>query len=191
MNKISNGVYILHETLGVKTVDGWNPENNEGVVGVLIVEGEHQIVVALEDSPKDLSWSRIDDSINLPIIGLEDTENDFNGEYYCKNQILNSPDFPSAYYCLNYKKGRRNWYLPSSGELWLVYRHLEEIQTALSMVGGQKFITTWDDGIPCYWSSTENSATCACVLDLHDESLGDWRHKVSLRRKVRPVSNFN
>ena len=28
------------------------------------------------------------------------------------------------------------------------------------------------------------------VYILH-ESLGDWRHKVTLRRKVRPVSNFN
>lgn len=192
--KLDDGVYILHESLGVRAVEGWNPENNEDVVGVLIIEDEHQIVVALEDSAENLTWSKKYDydSINLPIIGLENTEFDFNGEYYCKNQNLDSPDFPAAYYCLNYKKGRRNWYLPSSGELWLIYRHLEEIQTALSIVGGQKFITTWVNGsIPCYWSSTENSATCACVLDLHAESLGDWRHKVTLRRKVRPVSNFN
>ena len=162
--KLDDGVYILHESLGVRAVEGWNPENNEDVVGVLIIEDEHQIVVALEDSAENLTWSKKYDydSINLPIIGLENTEFDFNGEYYCKNQNLDSPDFPAAYYCLNYKKGGRNWYLPSSGELWLIYRHLEEIQTALSIVGGQKFITTWVNGsIPCYWSSTENSATCA------------------------------
>lgn len=184
-----DGVYILHETLGIKSVEEWNTEFNEGVIGILLIEDCHQIVVALEDSPENLLWSEERRLVNQPIDELEDVDSDFNGEEYCKN--LNSLDFPAAYYCLNYKKGGRNWYLPSSGELWLVYRHLEEIQTALSMVGGQKFITTWDDGIPCYWSSTENSATCACVLDLHDESLGDWRHKVSLRRKVRPVSNFN
>ena len=185
-----DGVYILHDTLGVKTVDGWNPKDNDGVVGILLIEDEHQIVIALEDSPKKLQWSKEHKLVNQPIKNSEDAESDFNGEEYCRK--LNSPDFPAAYYCLNYNKGGRDWYLPSTGELWLIYRHLEEIQTALSIVGGQKFITTWVNGsIPCYWSSTENSATCACVLDLHAESLGDWRHKVTLRRKVRPVSNFN
>ena len=51
---IIDGVYILHETLGVRDVEGWNPKFNKGVVGVLVVEDEHQLVVALEDSPKNL-----------------------------------------------------------------------------------------------------------------------------------------
>ena len=108
---IPNGVYILHETLGVRTVDGWNPEDNEGVVGILLVEDDHKIVVALEDAPKYLTWSKKREEINEPINLSRDAESDFNGEYYCRN--LNSPKFPAAYYCLNYKKGGRNWYLPS------------------------------------------------------------------------------
>ena len=51
---VPDGVYILHETLGVKSVDGWNPKNNDGVVGILLIENDHKIVVALEDSPKNL-----------------------------------------------------------------------------------------------------------------------------------------
>ena len=150
---VPDGVYILHETLGVKGVEGWNPEDNEGVVGILLVEDGHQIVVALEDSPEKLTWSKKLTLVNEPVDRLEDAESDFNGEYYCRN--LNSPDFPAAYYCLNYNKGGRNWHLPSSGELWMIYRHLEEIQTALETVGGQKFVTTFNNGVPCYWSSTE------------------------------------
>ena len=101
-----DGVYILHDTLGVKTVDGWNPRNNYGVVGILVVEGEHKIVVALEDSPENLTWSEKRKQVNQPVKELEEAESDFNGEMYC--QKLDSPDFPAAYYCKTYNKGGRS-----------------------------------------------------------------------------------
>ena len=85
------------------------------------------------------------------------------------------------------------------GELWLICKHLEEIQTALSIVGGQEFVTEWDDwndnddndNAPWYWSSTENSTefyTWLLLLDDRDFSSGG--NKVSNEFKVRPVSNF-
>ena len=189
---VTDGVYILHETLGVKGVEGWNPKNNDGVVGILFIEDDHKIVVALEDSPEKLCWSKKRGLINQPVEELEDAESDFNGEMYCRR--LDSPDYPAAYYCKTYNKGNRNWYLPSSGELWLIYNHLEEIQNALSIVGGQKFVTTWDEGVPVYWSSTEVSAMRAWRLGLNDGNLGHlgrWCSKVSDSREVRPVSKFN
>ena len=185
---IPNGVYILHETLGVRTVDSWNPKNNNGVVGILLVEDDHKIVIATEDSPEDLPWSKKRELINQPVDEMEDAESDFNGEYYCRK--LDSPDFPSAYYCKTYNKGNRSWYLPSSGELWMIYNHLEEVQNALSIVGGQKLITTWDEGVPVYWSSTENSVTPAWYLNLGGY-LYAWGNKVSDIGKVRPVSAFS
>ena len=192
---VPDGVYILHDTLGVKGVEGWNPNDNEGVVGILLVEDDHKIVVALEDAPEYLPWSNEYGLINQPIEinqpfeELEDVESDFNGEYYC--QKLDSPDFPAAYYCKTYNKGNRDWYLPSTGELWLIYNHLEEIQNALETVGGQKFVTTWDDenDVPEYWSSTEDTATLAWYLTL---SVGDLSSgiKVESDTKVRPISKF-
>ena len=185
-----DGVYIFHRTLGVKTVEEWNPNDNEGVVGILLVEDDHKIVVALEDAPENLTWSEKQSRlINQPVDKLEDAESDFNGEYY--SQKLDSPDFPSAYYCKTYNKGGREWYLPSSGELGLICRHLEEIQNALSIVGGQKFVTKWNGDVPVYWSSTESSATDAWTLYLSSGYLNDWSDKVSDSLKVRPVSNFN
>ena len=185
---VPDGVYILHETLGVRTVEGWNKKFNNGVIGILVIEDEHQLVVALEDAPENLTWSEERKLVNQPIKNTTDAKSDFNGEEYCRN--LNSPDFPDAYYCSNYKKGNRSWYLPSSGELWLIYRHLEEVQTALSIVGGKKFVTEWDEFAPCYWSSTEYSAVYAWGLYLIDGSLGNGYSKVSNINKVRPVSNF-
>ncbi|MGN1218372.1 MAG: hypothetical protein ACI4TD_10430, partial [Phocaeicola sp.] len=187
-----DGVYILHETLGVKTVDGWNPEDNKGVIGVLVVEGEHQIVVALEDSPENLTWSEERKLVNRPVDidkNSEGAKSDFNGEKYCRN--LNSTDFPAAYYCLNYKKGNRSWYLPSAGELCMIYRYLEEIQTVLSIVGGKKFVTEWkDDDTPWYWSSNELNATDAWHLQFSDGKLGTWYSKFNYIGKVRPISKF-
>ena len=190
---IPDGVYILHETFGLRTVKGWNPKNNDGVVGILLVEGDHQIVVALEDSPENLHWSTKHEIVNQSVEELEDAESDFNGEYYC--QKLNSPDFPAAYYCLSYKKGGCSWYLPSSGELWMIYHHLEEVQNALETVEGQKFVTTFDCDVPVYWSSTEHSAATAWPLTLgsgHFSSghLGGLGGKVNISSKVRPVSKF-
>ena len=186
---IPNGVYILHETLGVRTVDGWNPKNNDGVVGVLLIEDDHKIVVALEDSPKNLLWSNERELINQPVDELEDAQNDFNGEYYC--QKLDSPDFPAAYYCKTYNKGNRDWYLPSTGELWMIYDHFEEIQNALSIVGGQKFVSNWDEGIPEYWSSTEYGAMDAWYLNLRNGRHASWNYKDINGLKIRPVSAFS
>ena len=184
-----DGVYIFHRTLGVKTVEEWNKKLNNGVVGILLVEDDHQIVVALEDSPEKLTWSKKLTLVNEPVDKLKEAESDFNGEYYCRN--LNSPDFPAAYYCLNYKKGGRKWHLPSSGELWMIYNHLEEIQTALETVGGQKFVTTFNNGVPCYWSSTEYSVKSTLHLPFDYGHLVHRNNKISTILKVRPVSNFN
>lgn len=185
-----DGVYIFHRTLGVKTVEEWNKKLNNGVVGILLVEDDHQIVVALEDSPEKLTWSKKLTLVNEPVDKLKEAESDFNGEYYCRN--LNSPDFPAAYYCLNfYKKGRRKWHLPSSGELWMIYNHLEEIQNALETVGGQKFVTTFNNGVPCYWSSTEYSVKSTLHLPFDYGHLVHRNNKISTILKVRPVSNFN
>ena len=186
---IPDGVYILHETFGLRTVNEWNSENNNGVEGVLVVEDEHKIVVALEESPEGIPWSNERGLINQPVDEFEEAQNDFNGEYYCRK--LNSPNYPAAYYCKTYNKGNRDWYLPSAGELRLIYSHFDEIQNALSIVGGQKRITTWDEGAPVYWSSTEYSATHAWGLHLGGGSLHGWYDKVSDSHKVRPVSKFN
>lgn len=182
------GVYILHESLGVRTVDDWNPKNNNGVVGILVVENGHKFVVALEDAPDNLQWSNRFELVNQPVENIEDAESDFNREYYC--QKLGSPEYPAAYYCLNYKKSGKNWQLPTSGELWLIRRHLDDIQNALDAVGGQRFVTEWDEGDPWYWSSTEHSANDAWVLIFPDGCTYGWHSKAGRSGKVRPVSKY-
>ena len=72
----------------------------------------------------------------------------------------------------------------------MIYNHLEEIQNALSIVGGQKLITNWVESDPVYWSSTEENDTYTWGLYFTQGRLSDWGYKVVGGAKVRPVSNF-
>ena len=182
---VPDGVYILHETLGVKSVEGWNPKNNKGVVGILLVEDDHQIVVALENAPKNTYWSKENVQVNTINKSQEMAKSDFNGEAYCKN--LNSPDFPAAYYCLNYKKGGLEWYLPSSGELWLIFQNLESIENALVIAGGERMTKNF---YSWYLSSSESNLECVWGFDVVYFNLYGNRKVAHERGGVRPVSKF-
>ena len=43
---IPDGLYILHERLGLSLGSDWNPENNEGVIGILSVVGDESLVIS-------------------------------------------------------------------------------------------------------------------------------------------------
>lgn len=45
---IPDGLYIIHERLGLSMGGDWNPENNEGVIGILSVVGDETLVISLE-----------------------------------------------------------------------------------------------------------------------------------------------
>jgi hypothetical protein len=51
-------------------------------------------------------------------------------------------------------KGYDDWYIPSCGQLSLIYMHLTSVNNALSAIGGQQFNTSSH-----YWSSSEYSSS--------------------------------
>ena len=57
---VPNGVYIYHDRLGVCEIESWNPSDNEGVVGVLVVEDDVKFIIAPEDSKNYYIWSKED-----------------------------------------------------------------------------------------------------------------------------------
>lgn len=76
-------------------------------------------------------------------------------------------------------------YIPSVGEMYLIYTHRREINAALRHVGGMEIADAW------YWTSTETSATNAWRLNLSNGTLASWYAKASNKNRVRPVSAFN
>ena len=75
----------------------------------------------------------------------------------------------------------------------MIYRHFDEIQNALSIVEGQRFVTRRDERISVYWSSTEHDGIFAGSgfgKTSNINAIG-WCVKIGDRLNVRPVSNFN
>ena len=57
-------------------------------------------------------------------------------------------------------KGYDDWYIPSCGELSLIYMNLTSVNNALSAIGGQQFNTS-----TIYWSSSEVDAKKAWYVN--------------------------
>ena len=77
-----------------------------------------------------------------------------------------------------------DWYIPSLGELYRIFINKKAINAALEFAKGDVLQDRW------YWTSTENSATGAWNLGLHDGNSSNWGAKASTTFRVRAVSAF-
>ncbi len=74
-------------------------------------------------------------------------------------------------------------YIPSLGEMYLIYLNRKALNQALELIGSDPIKDDW------YWTSTENSATYAWLLNLSGGA-GNYGTKASGTYHVRPVSAF-
>ena len=125
---------------------------------------------------------------------------DFNGRQHTAAAIGASSEAhvtnTAAYapgYCRLYSRANSKgkgltagyWWLPSVGELLMMYANKAKINYALSLIkGAQQLDTSW------YWSSTEGSSATAWGLYFGDGYLSHWFIKVKDKNHVRPVSAF-
>ena len=180
--------------------------------GVVIFEGGRHLVVAPTQADM-LPWSSAEVQAELPNYGNDDTFTaqvtgnnrlavmlDFNGRQHTDAAIKASSDShvtnTAAYapgYCRLYSRANSNgkgltagyWWLPSAGELLMMYANKAKINYALSLIkGAQQLDTNW------YWSSTEDSPANAWGLNFGGGSLHNWSNKVKGKFHVRPVSAF-
>jgi hypothetical protein len=76
------------------------------------------------------------------------------------------------------------WWLPSLGEMMMIYANMTKVNYALSLINGaDQLQETW------YWTSTEYGATPAWYLNLYDGYVYDGT-KASYTGRVRAVSAF-
>ncbi|WP_300791967.1 hypothetical protein [uncultured Bacteroides sp.] len=201
LKDIYDGVFIMFHRksddypLCVKP-DKWQSYQDSGEIadGVLISEGGRNLVVAPTDAT--LRWS------SAAVSGGGTTTSDrltalddFNGKNNTASQIThtecqgknNAPGFCSLYSRTNANgKGLTagKWWLPSAGELMLMYSNIRRINHCLSLIAGA---TQLPEGT--HWASTEFSSTDAWFLNFSYGSLF-WCAKVSYQFRVRPVSAF-
>ena len=201
LNAMNDGVFIMFHRksddypLAVKP-DKWASYQNSGEIaeGVMVVEGGKILVVAPTEAT--LYWSSAAVSAGGKTTTDRETAlNDWTGKTSTAAQITHNECKTESYapgFCASYERVNANgqgltagkWWLPSLGELMMIYANMRKINYALSLINGAtQLAETW------YWSSTESSATKAWGLYLSYGYAGNFA-KDTYQTMVRPVSAF-
>lgn len=201
LNAMNDGVFIMFHRksdnypLAVKP-DKWASYQNSGEIaeGVMIVEGGKILVVAPTEAT--LYWSSAAVSAGGKTTSDRETAlNDWTGKTSTAAQITHNECKTESYapgFCASYERVNANgqgltagkWWLPSLGELMMIYANMRKINYALSLINGAtQLAETW------YWSSTEYSATTAWYLSLTNGTAYNYT-KAASQYRVRPVSAF-
>ena len=173
----------------------WTAQQSAGEVadGVVIVEGGKILVVAPTDEA--MHWSSAAVSGGGTTTSDRVTAmNDWNGKTNTAAQITHAECSSNAYapgFCHQYSRVNANgkgltagkWWLPSLGEMMMIYANMTKINYALSLISGATPLQE-----TAYWTSTEFSATNAWYLNLSN-GIADGA-KASNTGRVRPVSAF-
>lgn len=203
LNSINDEIFIMFHRksddypLMVKP-DKWTSYQNSGEIaeGVVIVEGGKILVVAPTEAKQGLLWS----SAAVSAGGKTTTDrlvafDDWSGKANTAAQITHDECNDPAYapgFCAAYSRVNANgkgltagrWWLPSEGELMMIYANMRKINYALSFINGATPLAeTW------YWSSTESSATNAWGLGLSSGG-ANLSAKAAVKARVRAVSAF-
>lgn len=191
-------------------VGSWASYQTSGEIaeGVLLVEGGRYLVIAPTEA-SSVKWSSkpvssSDTSGSVQISGVTTTGdritalNDFAGRANTtaiingstSSNVTNTEDY-AAGFCNRYSRTNANgngltagrWWLPSMGEMAMIWANFDKINYALSKISGASQLqSNW------YWCSTQLSADGAWLLSLSDGNVnGSYKFN---QRRVRPVSAF-
>ena len=207
LNGMYDGIFIMYHRksdnfpLMVKPYK-WTSLQSSGEIadGVVVVEGGKVLVVAPTEATSKLTWS----SAAISGGGTTTTDrvtamNDWNGKANTASQISKSTSSAvtntASYapgFCNLYSRANANgngltagkWWLPSLGEMMMIYANMTKINYALSLISGATQLVE-----EAYWTSTESSAPYAWSLNLLS---GNARYttKASYTHRVRAVSAF-
>ena len=179
----------------------WPSYQSSGEIaeGVVIVEGGKILVVAPTETA--LTWSSAAVSGGATTTTDRITAmNDWAGRanttaiiaHSTSSAITNTSSYAPGY-CNNYSRVNANsqgmtagkWWLPSLGEMMMIYANMTKVNYALSLINGaDQLQENW------YWTSTEYSAAYAWGLSLRDGYVNYGGTKASGAYRVRAVSAF-
>ena len=191
-NRKSDGYPIMYKTRN------WTAQQNAGEVaaGVVVVDGGHVLVVAPTESTTKLNWGSADvEGGGVTTINRETAYSDFAGKANTASQITHAEMSGEGYapgFCHAYSRVNANgkgltagkWWLPSLGEMMMIYANMTKINYALSLIEGATQLVE-----DVYWTSTEYRAATAWYIFLND-GLMFSSTKATNTYRVRPVSAF-
>ena len=163
--------------------------------GVVVVEGGRLLVVAPTQADSLLWSSAAVSGGGTTTTNRVTAYSDMAGKTNTAAQISHAECQGASYapgYCAAYSRANANgygltagkWWLPSLGEMFMIYANMTKINYALSLIDGATLLVeNW------YWTSTEYSANHAWLLNLYFGYMG-YGTKASYKHRVRPVSAF-
>ena len=164
-------------------------------VGVLVRDGDNHIIIAKDYAPSVLKWANSNVAGGTVYLGRTDAWKDHDGRAKTAT-VVNTlgENAPAAKFCADYYPsnvaedqalfGKGRWWLPASGDLWMMYSHFNEINHALSLINGTLLVQEY------HWSITETSASIAWYLNFGNGTFYGYYGKSSYSFRVRPVSAF-
>ena len=174
--------------------EAFSASNVANAVGVMVKDGDNHIIIAKDYAPSTLKWATSDVAGGTAYLGREAAMKDHDGRTKTATVVNTLGDnAPAAKFCANYYPsnmtenntlfGKGRWWLPASGDLWMMYQHFNEINYALSLINGTLLVRE------AHWSITEINATFAWGLYFsYGTFSGSGKSNYSFR--VRPVSAF-
>ena len=206
-DKTVDGVFIMYHRKNddyplIVKPHKWTSLQNNGEIadGVAIVEGGKILVVAPTQATTKLTWSSGEVSGGGTTTWDRVTAlNDWNGKTNTQKQIAASKEGAvtntASYapgFCNLYSRSNANgkgltagkWWLPSLGEMMMIYANMTKVNYALSLISGATQLVEND-----YWTSTEASASNAWGLYLDTGGVYNGT-KASYQSFVRAVSAF-
>lgn len=201
INTALDGVFVMFHRksddfpLAVKPQEWTNYQSSGEIAeGVVVVEGDKMLVISPTEAT--LYWS----SAAVSAGGKTTTDrmtalDNWTGKANTAAQITHNECDTASYapgFCFEYSRVNANgqglaagrWWLPSLGELMMIYANMKKINYALSLINGATPLNeTW------YWSSTEFGAPYAWRLYLGN-GIASTGTKATSQGVVRPVSAF-
>lgn len=164
-------------------------------VGVGIIENGRTLIVAKDQATKAWATSNVTGGTTA-ISDRRAAIADFDGRAKTSTILTTlGANAPAAKYCNEYhpsnvdsadsNMGAGRWWLPSLGEMAMIWAHVREINFVMSAISG----TAIPVGSSWGWSSTEHSAAYPWHLSFYFGRFGNDGPK-SAESSVRPVSAF-
>ena len=163
--------------------------------GVLLIDGGRKLVIAPQE--KTSTWSTCQVVCGTASIDRLAVQELYNGKENCAKILTNTTlaaegDASAVGWCNAYErinvggKGLKAgaWWLPSVGELYLMFANYTKINYALSKISGATLLSRNP-----YWSCTEYSAASAWDLNFNN-GIQHNDGKSPYQFRVRPVSAF-
>lgn len=201
-NAIEDGIFIMYHDKGnnypyMAKPHKWPSLQTSGQIadGVVIVEGGRLLVVAPTQADSLLWSSAAANGGGVTTTDRVTAYSDMAGKANTAAQISHAECQGASYapgYCAAYSRANANgygltagkWWLPSLGEMFMIYANMTKINYALSLIDGATLLVeNW------YWTSTESSALSAWYLYLGSGYMTSHA-KASNKGRVRPVSAF-